>query len=42
MLELYKKRTNKTQFVNMSKAFRKIYLYHQALQKINNIYLFIL
>ena len=37
MLELYKKRTNKTQYVKMSKAFRKIYLHHQALYKINNV-----
>ena len=33
MLELYKKRTNKTQYVKMSEAFRKIYLHHQALLK---------
>ena len=31
MLELCKKQTNKTQYVRMSKAFRKIYLHHQAL-----------
>ena len=36
MLELYKKQTNKTQYVKMSKAFHKIYLHHQALYKINN------
>ena len=30
MLELYKKRTSKTQYVKMSKAFRKIYLHHQT------------
>ena len=31
MLELHKKRTNKTQYVKKSKAFHKIYLHHQAL-----------
>ena len=33
MLQLYKKRTNKTQYVKMNEAFRKIYLQHQALYK---------
>ena len=42
MLELYKKRTNKTPCVKMSKAFRKIYSHHQALYKISNVHLFIL
>ena len=37
MLELYKKQTNKIQYVKMSKAFRKIYLHHQTLYKINNV-----
>ena len=37
MLELSKKQTNKTQYVKMSEAFRKIYLHHQALYKINNV-----
>ena len=31
MLELYKKRTNKTQYVKMGEAFRKIYLHHWAI-----------
>ena len=35
MLELYKKRTNKTQYVKMSEAFCKIHLHHQSLYKIN-------
>ena len=42
MLDLHKKRTNKIQYVKMSNAFRKIYLHHQALYKINNVHLFIL
>ena len=37
MLKLYKKQTNKIQYVKMSKAFRKIYLHHQTLYKINNV-----
>ena len=37
MLEPYKKRTNKTQYVKMSEAFRKIYLHHHALYAINNV-----
>ena len=32
----------KSKYVKMSKAFRKIYLYHQALCKINNVHLFII
>ena len=35
MLELYKKWTNKTHYVKMSKDFCKIYLHHQALCKTN-------
>ena len=35
MLELYRKRTNKTQYVKMSEAFFKIHLHHQTLYKIN-------
>ena len=31
MLELYKKRANKTQYVKKRNAFHKIYLHHQAL-----------
>ena len=37
MLELYKKWTNKPQYVKMSKDFHKIYLHHQALYKINTV-----
>ena len=33
----YIKRTSKTQYVKMSKAFRKIYSHHQALYKINSV-----
>ena len=36
MLESYKKQKNKTQYVKISAAFRKIYLHHhQALYKLN-------
>lgn len=31
MSEIYKTRTNKTQYVNISEAFHKIYLYLQVL-----------
>ena len=37
MVELYNKWTNKNQYVKMSEVFRKIYLHHQALHKINNV-----
>ena len=31
------KRTNKIQYVKISKAFHKIYLHHQTLYKTNNV-----
>ena len=37
----FKKRTNKTQYVETSEAFHKIYLLHQALYKTNNVTEFI-
>ena len=35
MCQSYIKQTSKTQYVKMREAFRKIYLHHQALHKIN-------